>query len=78
MRAVTSTTGYTAVAMIGAFLFGVFLMVDDELFTYMTRGIPLYDFPILGNFGLWDAWALDFGFIVVSVGIMLVGVYKSR
>lgn len=69
---------YNVMALVGAFLFGVFLMVDDELFTYMTLGIPSYEFPLIGHFALWDAWALDFGFLAVSVGVMLVGVYKSR
>ena len=53
-------------------------MVDDELFTYMSLGLSQYQFPILGYFALWDAWALDFGFIAASVALMIVGVYKSR
>jgi hypothetical protein len=67
-----------ALTVVGAFLFGVSLMVDDELFTYMTLGLSRYQFPLIGYFALWDAWALDFGFIVLSVGLMLYGVYKSR
>lgn len=54
------------------------MMVDDELFTYMSLGVPKYEFPVLGYFALWDAWALDFAFIAISVGVMLVGIYKSR
>jgi hypothetical protein len=71
-------TRYNVMAIAGAFLLGVFLMVDDELFTYMSIGIGRYEFPVLGYFALWDAWALDFGFIIASVVLMLVGVYKSR
>ena len=71
-------TRYSALTIIGAFLFGVFMMVDDELFTYMSLGVGRYEFPLLGYFALWDAWALDFGFIAVSVGLMLYGVYESR
>lgn len=78
MKAAGFPTRYNVLAISGAFLFGVFLMVDDELFTYMQLGLLKYQFPILGYFALWDAWALDFGFIMVSVGLMLVGVYKSR
>lgn len=78
MKAAALPTRYNILAVTGAFLFGVFLMVDDELFTYMSMGVPRYEFPLLGYFALWDAWALDFGLIVVSVILMIVGVYKSR
>ncbi len=69
---------YGVITVIGAFMFGVLLMVDDELFTYMTLGLTRYQLPIIGYFALWDAWTLDFGFTVVSVGLVLYGVYKSR
>ena len=78
MLKATLLTRYHILAISGAFLYGVFLMVDDELFTYMSLGVPRYEFPLLGYFALWDAWALDFGFIVVSVMLMLAGIYKSR
>ena len=78
LKAPAFLTRYGALTIAGAFLFGVFMMVDDELFTYMSLGLPKYEFPVLGYFALWDAWALDFGFIAISVGMMLVGIYKSR
>jgi hypothetical protein len=78
LKAAGFPTRYNVLALSGAFLLGVFLMVDDELFTYMSLGVPKYQFPVLGYFALWDAWALDFGFIVVSVALMMVGIYKSR
>ena len=77
LRAAFLPTRYNLLAIFGAFLFGVFMMVDDELFTYMSLGLSQYQFPILGYFALWDAWALDFGFIAASVALMIVGVYKS-
>lgn len=78
MLKATLLTRYHILAISGAFFFGVFLMVDDELFTYMSLGVPRYEFPLLGYFALWDAWALDFGFIIFSVMLMLLGIYKSR
>ena len=48
MLKATLLTRYHVLAISGAFLFGVFLMVDDELFTYMSLGVPRYEFPLLG------------------------------
>ena len=78
MLKATLLTRYHVLAISVAFLFGLFLMFVDYMLTYMSLGVPRYEFPLLGYFALWDAWALDFGFIVVSVALMLVGIYKSR
>jgi hypothetical protein len=40
MRAGFLQTRYGLLTVMGAFLFGVLLMVDDESFTYMTLGCP--------------------------------------
>ena len=49
MLKATLLTRYHVLAISGAFLFGVFLMVDDELFTYMSLGVSKYEFPLLGT-----------------------------
>jgi hypothetical protein len=64
---------------LGSFLFALGLMLTDELFLSMSLAYgnsiltTQYDYPFLGEMGVWQAWEIDFGVLVFAFLLTLFG-----